>query len=90
VTTHFNGQSTVDLNGDDATGESYTIARHLVTANGERNIMVASLRDLDSFAVMTMAQREAALDSSAFECQLTVKQRLRTGSARLWSVDVEA
>jgi hypothetical protein len=26
VTTHFNGQSTIDLDGGCATGESYTIA----------------------------------------------------------------
>src|SRR6478752_5527729 len=29
ATTHFNGQSTVALDGDSATGESYTIAHHL-------------------------------------------------------------
>lgn len=50
VTTHFNGQSTVTLTGDTATGESYTIAHHLFTADGERRIMIASLRYLDTFA----------------------------------------
>src|SRR6476659_6664469 len=49
VTTHFNGQSTVTLDGDRATGESYTIAHHLYTEDGERRIMVASLRYLDNF-----------------------------------------
>ena len=49
ATTHFNGQSTIDLNGDRAKGESYTIAHHLFTANGERKIMIASLRYLDTF-----------------------------------------
>jgi hypothetical protein len=49
VTTHFNGQSTVVLNGERATGESYTIAHHLYTAGGERKIMIASLRYLDTF-----------------------------------------
>src|ERR1700744_5371162 len=29
VTTRFNGQSTVDLDGDHATGECYTLAHHL-------------------------------------------------------------
>jgi hypothetical protein len=43
VTTHFNGQSTIDLDGGRATGESYTIA-HLFRADGERKIMIASLR----------------------------------------------
>jgi len=50
VTTHFNGQSTVNLDGDRATGESYTIAHHLYTEDGSRKIMVASLRYLDTFA----------------------------------------
>jgi len=34
VTTHFNGQSTVTLDGDRATGESYTIAHHVYTEDG--------------------------------------------------------
>ncbi|MGC0362041.1 hypothetical protein ABH922_000025 [Rhodococcus sp. 27YEA15] len=50
ATTHFNGQSTVTLDGDSATGESYTIAHHLFTTDGERKIMIASLRYLDTFA----------------------------------------
>ena len=49
ATTHFNGQSTVTIDGDQATGESYTIAHHLYTEDGERKIMVASLRYLDTF-----------------------------------------
>src|SRR6185295_178312 len=43
VTTHFNGQSTVSIDGDHATGESYTIAHHLYTEGGQRMIMIASL-----------------------------------------------
>ena len=50
VTTHFNGQSTVTLDGDRATGESYTIAHHVFTEDGERKIMIAWLRYLDVFA----------------------------------------
>jgi len=49
ATTHFNGQSTVTINGNSATGESYTIAHHVYTENGARKIMVASLRYLDTF-----------------------------------------
>ena len=49
VTTHFNGQSTVSLQGHRATGESYTIAHHVFTEDGNRTIMVASLRYLDTF-----------------------------------------
>ena len=49
VTTHFNGQSTIALEGDRATGESYCLAHHLFTEGGERKLMVASLRYLDTF-----------------------------------------
>jgi hypothetical protein len=50
ATTHFNGQSTVTLHGDSATGESYTIAHHVFTEVGRRKIMIASLRYLDTFS----------------------------------------
>ena len=49
ATMHFNGQSTIELTGDRATGESYCIAHHLFTDSGERKLMVASLRYLDTF-----------------------------------------
>jgi len=49
ATTHFNGQSTIALDGDRATGESYCLAHHLFTENGTRKLMIASLRYLDSF-----------------------------------------
>jgi ketosteroid isomerase-like protein len=49
TTTHFNGQSTVVLEGDRASGESYCLAHHLYTEDGERKLMVASLRYLDTF-----------------------------------------
>jgi ketosteroid isomerase-like protein len=49
ATTHFNGQSTVALNGGRATGESYCLAHHLFTEDGERKLMVAALRYLDTF-----------------------------------------
>jgi hypothetical protein len=55
VTTHFNGQSTVTLDGDHAAGESYTIAHHVYTEGGERKIMVASLRYLDTFTKIDRA-----------------------------------
>ena len=68
VTTHFNGQSTVALDGDRATGESYTIAHHLFTEDGVRKIMIASLRYLDVFAKVDgrwyFAQRDLILDWS--------------------------
>ena len=68
VTTHFNGQSTVTLEGDRATGESYTLAHHLYAEDGSRKIMVASLRYLDTFAKIDgrwfFAERKLTLDWS--------------------------
>jgi hypothetical protein len=49
ATMHFNGQSTITLDGDRATGESYCIAHHLFTENGERKLMVAWIRYGDTF-----------------------------------------
>jgi uncharacterized protein (TIGR02246 family) len=50
VTMHFNGQSTVDLDGDQAAGESYCLAHHLTVApDGQRTMMIASIRYLDEF-----------------------------------------
>jgi hypothetical protein len=68
ATTHFNGQSTVTIEGNSATGESYTIAHHVYTENGARKIMVASLRYLDTFAKTDgrwyFAERRLILDWS--------------------------
>ena len=50
ATMHFNGQSTVDLDGDRATGESYCLAHHLtIGEDGQRTMMIASIRYLDEF-----------------------------------------
>ena len=49
ATVHFNGQSTLALDGERATGESYCIAHHLFTENGERKLMIAWLRYGDTF-----------------------------------------
>lgn len=49
ATTHFNGQSTVVLNGDAATGESYCLAHHVEVRDGKGSLMVASIRYLDTF-----------------------------------------
>ena len=68
ATTHFNGQSTVTIEGNSAKGESYTIAHHVYTENGARKIMVASLRYLDTFAKTDerwyFAERRLILDWS--------------------------
>jgi hypothetical protein len=68
VTTHFNGQSTLILDGDRATGESYTIAHHIFTEGGNRQIMIASLRYDDAFIKIDgtwfFAERKLILDWS--------------------------
>lgn len=68
-TTHFNGQSTVTIiDGNRATGESYTIAHHIYTEDGTRKIMIASLRYIDTFTKMDQswyfAERKLILDWS--------------------------
>lgn len=50
VTTHFNGQSNVRIEGNRASGESYTIAHHVFTEDDLRKIMTTSVRYLDTFA----------------------------------------
>ena len=68
VTTHFNGQSTVTIEGSRATGESYTIAHHVFSEDGHRKIMIASLRYLDTFTKTEQgwyfAERNLILDWS--------------------------
>jgi hypothetical protein len=50
ATMHFNGQSTVTLDGNRATGDSYCIAHHVYAADGAKKLMVAYLRYLDVYA----------------------------------------
>ena len=68
TTTHFNGQSTVTIDGDSATGESYTIAHHVFSEDGTSKIMIASLRYIDTFAKIDQgwyfAERKLILDWS--------------------------
>jgi hypothetical protein len=68
ATTHFNGQSTVTIDGNRAIGESYTIAHHVFTENGNRQIMIAALRYLDAFTKIDgrwyFAERKLILDWS--------------------------
>jgi hypothetical protein len=65
---HFNGQSTVTMDGDRATGDSYTIAHHVFAEDGTRQMMVAWLRYLDVFArigdVWYIAERQIILQWS--------------------------
>jgi hypothetical protein len=55
ATMHFNGQTTTSLDGDRATGESYCIAHHLFTEDGERKLMIAWLRYRDTFVKLDRA-----------------------------------
>jgi SnoaL-like domain len=68
VTMHFNGQSTVSLDGAQATGETYCIAHHVFSADGERKIMLAYLRYIDSFVkqdgAWLFAERNLCLEFS--------------------------
>jgi uncharacterized protein (TIGR02246 family) len=50
ATTHFNGQHTVTVDGDRAAGETYCLAYHLWTSDGQRTLMIMSIRYLDVFA----------------------------------------
>jgi hypothetical protein len=53
ATTHFVGQSTIfTLTGDRATGEAYCMAHHITVDGGNRRLMLASLRYLDTFVKM--------------------------------------
>ena len=59
---------TVTVDGDRATGESYTIAHHVFSEDGGRKIMVASLRYLDTFTKIDggwyFAERDLIVDWS--------------------------
>lgn len=49
ATMHFNGQSTIKLNGNSAIGTTYCMAHHLTTDNGVQKLMVAAIRYHDTF-----------------------------------------
>jgi ketosteroid isomerase-like protein len=59
ATTHFNGQSTVQLDGDHATGVSYCLAHHVADAGDVTTLTVASIRYLDQFVRIDCAWRFA-------------------------------
>lgn len=66
ATTYLNGQSTVTLDGDSATGETYCLAHHLLTEDGERVLLVMAIRYLDRFRRTPegwrIAQRDLVFD----------------------------
>ena len=53
ATTHFVGQSTIfTLTADRATGEAYCLAHHVTREGDKRQLMLSSLRYLDTFVKM--------------------------------------
>ena len=68
VTTHFNGQSTVQLDGDRASGETYCLAHHVWEEDGQRTLLVLSIRYLDTFVRQEggwrFAERQLIIDWS--------------------------
>ena len=66
ATTLFNGQSTVVLDGAEATGVSYCLAHHVSAHESERSLMIASIRYLDRFTklegIWYFAQRRLFVD----------------------------
>jgi hypothetical protein len=50
ATMHFNGQSTVVVEGDRATGELYCIAHHVKESEGKRSLFAAHIRYYDTFS----------------------------------------
>jgi hypothetical protein len=50
ATTHFNGQSTITLDGDSATGETYCLADHILENEHGRSLNVLAIRYEDAFA----------------------------------------
>jgi len=65
-TMHFNGQSTVTIDGDSATGYTYCIAHHVYSEDGARKLMVAHLRYRDAMVkqqgTWLFAERRLFLD----------------------------
>ncbi|MDH7460519.1 nuclear transport factor 2 family protein [Chitinophagaceae bacterium 26-R-25] len=49
ATMHFNGQSTIILNGNTATGITYCMAHHLTIEDGKQKFMIAAIRYEDLF-----------------------------------------
>lgn len=48
VTMHVNGQSTIEIHADTATGETYCLAHHIFLDNGKRMLMIMGIRYYDT------------------------------------------
>jgi hypothetical protein len=49
ATMHFNGETSVQLNGDNATGVAYCIAHHQTIEDGKQKLMVAAIKYHDTY-----------------------------------------
>jgi hypothetical protein len=49
ATMHFNGQSTMALDGDRASAVTYCLAHHVKVDGSARSLMIAAIRYLDTF-----------------------------------------
>jgi hypothetical protein len=49
VTTHFIGQHSVEIDGDEATGETYCLAHHVTQEEDGQTMMIMSIRYLDRY-----------------------------------------
>jgi hypothetical protein len=66
ITTHLNGQNTVKLDGNSATGECYCMSHHLWTEDGKRILMIMSIRYYDTYVRLDgswyFAERKLIID----------------------------
>lgn len=68
VTMHFNGQSTLRIEGDRATAETYCKAHHFLNEGGRRMILVMGIRYEDTF------ERQGEIGPSPIESSSSIGQ----------------
>ncbi len=88
ATTHFNGQSTIKLDGTLATGVSYCLAHHVKNENGKRSLMVASIRYLDTLPSKTglgisLSANSWRTGSGRIRCRRLLSSRVSVRSSPL-------
>jgi SnoaL-like domain len=54
MTMHFNGQSTLRIEGNRATGETYCMAHHFLNEGGRRKILVMGIPYEDTFGYVLL------------------------------------
>ena len=88
ATMHFNGQSTISLDGDRATGESYCLAHHLTVterrpahADGRVHPVSRSVHQAGRPVALCRAAADGQLDRHATVCGLTQRTTAAPGPA---------